>query len=84
MPAVNDLVLSRAVRIRPDQRGMAHTRAMKRLRQCATALLVLLGLVTWNGAQGAAADSPCRSVTAEGQEYVVCTADLRQHQVRLF
>src|SRR5919107_1720833 len=49
----------------------------------AVLLALVLGQATGNPAN-AASDAPCRPVIYEGSEFVVCTADLRQHQVRLF
>ena len=47
-------------------------------------LALLLGQTTGPPADAASSDAPCRPVLHEGSEFVVCTADLRQHQVRLF
>jgi len=56
----------------------------RRLAGRLTVLLAsLLGQMTGYPAD-AASEAPCRPVLHEGSEFVVCTADLRQHQVRLF
>ena len=66
-------------RLKPE--GSANAR---RLAGRLTVLLALL-LGQTNGKRAdAASDAPCRPVVYEGNEFVVCTADLRQHQVRLF
>jgi uncharacterized protein YigE (DUF2233 family) len=58
-------------------------RARRLAGRLAVLLALLLGQTTGNPAD-AASDAPCRPVPYEGSEFVVCTADLRQHQVRLF
>ena len=61
---------------------MGDTDAVRPMLQWAITLLVPLAVMSWGGA--AASDAPCRPVTYEGNEYVVCTADLRHYQIRLF
>jgi prepilin-type processing-associated H-X9-DG protein len=47
-------------------------------------LALLLGHTTGYPADAASPDVPCRPILSEGSEFVVCTADLRHHQIRLF
>jgi uncharacterized protein YigE (DUF2233 family) len=66
-------------RLKPD--GSASARRLA--GQLTVLLALLLGQTIGNPAD-AASDAPCRPVVYEGSDFVVCTADLRQHQVRLF
>jgi prepilin-type processing-associated H-X9-DG protein len=52
----------------------------------AALLALVLGLACLGPATGmaAAAADPCRPVRFDGSAFVVCTADLRQHEVKLF